>query len=148
MELWNLWYASKWTFYQFFCRFVISKTCVTLLHMHRCQFYSAWYLIGSYCTGDWKLKILIAICSWHSITSRIGKILVANASKLVALYSTGMHGKISMFELTSCMFLTKDSEVGLDSPKLIYLLSFNGHDKLRLLTSFGINRCWLLMKLD
>ena len=72
----------------FFCRFVISKTRVTLLHMHRCQFYSAWFLIGSYCTGDWKLKILIAICSWHSITSRIGKILVANASKLVAPYST------------------------------------------------------------
>ena len=83
----NLWYASKWT-HQFFCRFVISKTCVTLLHMHRCQFYSVWFLIGSYCTGDWKLKILIAICSLHSITSRIGKILVANASKLVAPYST------------------------------------------------------------
>ena len=76
-------------FTNLFCRFVISKTCVTLLHMHRCQFYSAWFLIGSYCTGDWKLKILIAICLWHSITSRIRKILVANASKLVALYSTG-----------------------------------------------------------
>ena len=43
---WNLWYASKWTFYQFFCRFVISETRVTLLHMHRCQFYSAWFSIG------------------------------------------------------------------------------------------------------
>ena len=94
MELWNLWYASKWTLYQFFCRFVISKTRVTLLHMHRCQFYSAWFLIGSYCTGDWKLKILIAICSWHSITSRIGKILVANASKLVAPYSTELCGQL------------------------------------------------------
>ena len=41
-----------------------------------------------------------------------------------------------------------DSEVGLDSPKPIHLLSFNGHDKLKFLISFGINRCLLLMKLD
>ena len=41
-----------------------------------------------------------------------------------------------------------DSEVGLDSPKPIHLLSFNGHDKLKILISFGINRCLLLMKLD
>ena len=43
-----------------------------------------------------------------------------------------------------------DSEVlvGLDSPKPIHLLSLNGHDKLKLLISFGINRCLLLMKLD
>ena len=40
-----------------------------------------------------------------------------------------------------------DSEVGLDSPKPIHL-SFNGHDKLKLLISFEINRCLLLMKLD
>ena len=43
-----------------------------------------------------------------------------------------------------------DSEVGLDSPKPISLLSFNGHDKLKLFLkiSFGINRCLLLMKLE
>ena len=41
-----------------------------------------------------------------------------------------------------------DSEVGLDSPIPIHLLSFNGHNKLKLLISFGINRCLLLMKLD
>ena len=42
-----------------------------------------------------------------------------------------------------------DSEVGLDSPKLIHLLSFNGHDKIKLLLiSFGINKCLLLIKLD
>ena len=59
--------------------------------------------------------------------------------------------KMSMFELTSCMFLTIyniDSEVGLDSPKPIHFLSFNGHDKLNLLISFGINRCLLLMTLE
>ena len=89
MELWNLWDTSKWTFYWLFCRFVICKTHVTLLHVRRCQLYSTCFLVEAYCTGDWKLKILIAICSWHSITSRIEKILVTNASKLVAPYSTG-----------------------------------------------------------
>ena len=87
-------------FTDFFVGLWYVKLSVTLLHVRRCQLYSTCFSVGAYCTGDWKLEILIAICSWHSITSRIRKILVANASKLVAPYSTGKFFK-SFFTLTN-----------------------------------------------
>ena len=55
--------------------------------------------------------------------------------------------KIYMFEFTPCIFLFDcGQESSLDSPAPVRL-SFNGHDKLRLLVSLGIKRCLSLRSL-